>query len=49
MQLQYLNATADSQEIQNQLERHGALVIEDVIDKTIIDELTKELEPFINK
>ena len=49
MQLQYLNATADSQEIQNQLERHGALVIENVIDQTTIEALNKELEPFILK
>ena len=39
MQLQYLSATADSQEIQNQLERHGALVIENVIDQTTIEAL----------
>ena len=49
MQLQYLSATADSQEIQNQLERHGALVIENVIDQTTIEALNKELEPFILK
>ena len=49
MQLQYLSATADSQEIQNQLERHGALVIENVIDQTTIEALNKELAPFILK
>ena len=49
MQLQYLSAAADSQEIQNQLERHGALVIENVIDQTNIEALNKELEPFILK
>ena len=49
MQLQYLSATADSQEIQYQLEKHGALVIENVIDQTTIEALNKELEPFILK
>ena len=49
MQLQYLSATAGSQEIQYQLEKHGALVIENVIDQTTIEALNKELEPFILK
>ena len=44
MQLQYLSATAGSQEIQYQLEKHGALVIENVIDQTTVEELNKELE-----
>ena len=49
MQLQYLSATAGSQEIQYQLEKHGALVIEDVIDQTTIEQLNIELKPFILK
>tara|TARA_S200000501_G_scaffold360381_1_gene387382 strand:+ start:393 stop:1211 length:819 start_codon:yes stop_codon:yes gene_type:complete len=49
MQLQYLSATAGSQEIQYQLEKHGALVIENVIDQTTIEDLNNELGPFILK
>ena len=49
MKLQYLSADTDAQEIQNQLEKHGALIIEDVIDQTTVDQLKNELDPFIEK
>jgi ectoine hydroxylase-related dioxygenase (phytanoyl-CoA dioxygenase family) len=49
MKLQYLSADTDAQEIQNQLEKHGALIIEGVIDQTTVDQLKNELDPFIEK
>ena len=47
MKLQYLPANTDAQEIQNQLEKHGAVIIEDVIDQTTVDQLNSEIDPFI--
>ena len=49
MRLQYLSADTDAQEIQTQLEKHGALIIEDVIDQTTVDQLKNEIDPFIEK
>ena len=49
MKLQYLSADTDSQEIQSQLEQHGALVIKDVIDQATVDQLKNEIDPFIEK
>ena len=49
MKLQYLSADTDSQEIQSQLEQHGALVIKDVIDQATVDQLKNEIAPFIEK
>ncbi|MEE2783849.1 MAG: phytanoyl-CoA dioxygenase family protein [Pseudomonadota bacterium] len=47
MKLQYLSADTDAQEIQSQLEKHGALIIEEVIDQTTVDHLKNEINPFI--
>ena len=49
MKLQYLSADTDSQEIQSQLEQHGALVIRDVIDQATVDQLKNEIAPLIEK
>ena len=49
MKLQYLSADTNAQEIQSQLKKHGALIIEDVIDQTTVDQLKNEIDPLIEK
>ena len=49
MKLPYLPANTDTQEIQIQLEKNGALIIEDVIDQPTIAKIKEEIDPFIKK
>ena len=48
MELQYLSANTDSDEIANQLEKDGALVVTDVIHQSETEELISEIGPFID-
>ena len=49
MKLPYLPANTDTQEIQIQLEKNGALIIEDVIDQPTVAKIKEEIDPFIKK
>tara|TARA_A100001011_G_C14269753_1_gene826445 strand:- start:793 stop:1611 length:819 start_codon:yes stop_codon:yes gene_type:complete len=49
MKLPYLPAHTDSQEIQSQLEKSGALVVENVVDQTTVANISEEIDPFIQK
>ena len=47
MKLQYLPADTAAEEIQSHLDKHGALIVEDVIDQPTVDQLKSEIDPFI--
>ena len=49
MKLKYLPPDTDAQEIQSQLEKHGALIVEDVIDQATVDQLSSEIVPLIER
>ena len=49
MKLPYLSANTDAKEIQIQLEKNGALIIEDVIDPPTVAKIREEIDPFIEK
>ena len=49
MKLPYLPSNTDAKEIQIQLEKNGALIIDDVIDQPTVAKIKEEIDPFIKK